>query len=201
MNEHLKHPHTPRPTTARPHTEIPCDLSTASNTSPAGGAGSARITSSACNAGSACGASSVCNAAFARNAGSARDIAQAVDATRANGSVQQRRPYSKKAIAAFVMAMSCVTLAALTACSMLYLFRGEYDPADVTVFLAMLGTGMLTLCTAVLSVILGIVGVNDCSRVDPYLRCVPRGHRLAESAIIIGAIPIILVAGIALFRG
>lgn len=183
MNEHLKHPHTPRPTTARPHTEIPCALSTASNTSPAGVTGFARITSSACNA------------------GSARDIAQAVDATRTNGSVQQRRPYSKKAIAAFVMAMSCVTLAALTACSMLYLFRGEYDPADVTVFLAMLGTGMLTLCTAVLSVILGIVGVNDCSRVDPYLRCVPRGHRLAESAIIIGAIPIILVAGIALFRG
>lgn len=201
MNEHLKHPHTPHPTTARPHTEIPCALSTASNTSPAGGAGSARIASSAC------GASSVCNAAFAHNAGSARDTAQpngtarANNGTLANGSVQQRRPYSKKAIAAFVMAMSCVTLAALTACSMLYLFRGEYDPADVTVFLAMLGTGMLTLCTAVLSVILGIVGVNDCGRVDPYLRCVPRGHPLAESAIIIGAIPIILVAGIALFRG
>lgn len=189
MNEHLKHPHTPHPTAARPHTEIPCDLSTASNTSPAGVTGSARIASSACNADSA------------RDIAQANDAALANDGTLANGSVQQRRPYSKKAIAAFVMAMSCVTLAALTACSMLYLFRGEYDPADVTVFLAMLGTGMLTLCTAVLSVILGIVGVNDCSRVNPYLRCVPRGHRLAESAIIIGTIPIILVAGIALFRG
>ena len=95
--------------------------------------------------------------------------------------IMTRRRYEGIALAALAAAI-CTTLGLLgTALQTWALLCGEYSPLGALFLMSLLATGWLTVITAAVALVLGIIAFYRCSR----------GRWMAVYAIIVGALPLL----------
>lgn len=90
--------------------------------------------------------------------------------------------YSTVALVAFCASIICIALVVAAIGLLIYLNRGEYHPADTLAMLAWVAILMLTPGVAIVTIILGSLGIKECQNKPPLNIYSPQQHSLQHQS-------------------